>query len=122
MRLAMSSESLRAAASRALETVVDPCSIATGIPISLADMGMLQNVSVEGNHVVVTLALTSPICWQVGNIIEAVEKSVSAVPGVESARCAVDHEADWLPSAMAESARLRLRRLRPVDHPVTVES
>jgi metal-sulfur cluster biosynthetic enzyme len=103
----------------ALARVVDPCSIATGVPLTLAEMGMVRDIAIEGGGVAVTLVLTSPICWQAGNIIQAVEASVSRVPGVTTVTCAVDHDAGWLPSQMDPGARRRLRAVRPVPRPVT---
>ena len=102
----------------ALTHVVDPCSIATGVPLTLFEMGLVEDVAVEGGRVTVTLVLTSPVCWQAGNIIEAVEASVGRVPGVASVACTVNHEAEWLPGRMEPDARLRLRAVRPASHPV----
>jgi metal-sulfur cluster biosynthetic enzyme len=103
----------------ALARVVDPCSIATGVPLTLAEMGMVEGIAVEDGRVTVTLVLTSPACWQAGNIIQAVETSVGRVPGVASVACTVNHNAGWLPDQMEPGARLRLRAARPVDDPVT---
>jgi metal-sulfur cluster biosynthetic enzyme len=100
---------------RALRSVVDPCSIATGVPISLPDMGLVQQVAVDdAGGVEITLCLTSPVCLQVVNIVEAVERNVGAVPGVSSARCRVDVTAQWMPDMMDAGARRRLRLIRPL--------
>lgn len=98
----------------ALGRVVDPCSIATGVPISLADMGMVLEVTEADGAVRVTLRLTSPICWQGANIMAKVEQVVGEVPGVTSVTCAVNARAEWLPAMMNPLAQARLRRLRPV--------
>lgn len=103
----------------ALARVVDPCSIATGVPLTLSEMGMVEDIAIEDGHVTVTLVLTSPVCWQAGNIIQAVETSVGLVPGVASVACTVNHNAGWLPDQMEPGARLRLRAARPVDHLLT---
>jgi len=110
----MSADLLAAEVRRGLARIVDPCSIATGVPISLADMGMVKGVLVEDRDVTVTLILTSPICWQAANIIEAVETRVGSIPGVASVRCTVDHNADWLPALMDPGAQRRLRTIRPL--------
>jgi metal-sulfur cluster biosynthetic enzyme len=112
---AVSSEVSRAAVYSALGGVVDPCSIATGVPISLLDMGLVEDIRLEEGEVEVILQLTSPVCLQSMNIIEAVKRSVGEIEGVESVVCRVDAEAQWLPSMMAESARTALRRRRPLD-------
>lgn len=99
----------------AIRRVVDPCSIATGAPIDLIDMGLLQTVAIERDRVLVTLRLTSPWCWQAANIVEALERTVGEVPGVHRVDVEVDAEAEWSPEMMASSAQARLRRLRPVS-------
>jgi metal-sulfur cluster biosynthetic enzyme len=115
----MSSEVSRAAVDEALARVVDPCSIATGVPISLADMGLIREVEIDGDRVAVTLCLTSPVCLQAGMIVEAVECRVAEVAGVATVVCRVDAAVEWLPTMMAPSATAALRRLRPVP-PMTV--
>jgi metal-sulfur cluster biosynthetic enzyme len=109
-------EGLLAQVREALAGVVDPCSIATGIPLTLFEMGMVEDIAMGDGQVTVTLVLTSPVCWQAGNIIQAVETSVGRVPGVASVICTVDHDAGWLPGQMDSGARLRLRAARPADH------
>jgi metal-sulfur cluster biosynthetic enzyme len=108
-------EGLLAQVREALAGVVDPCSIATGIPLTLLEMGMVEDIAVGHGRVTVVLVLTSPVCWQAGNIIQAVETSVGRVPGVASVACTVNHDAGWLPDQMDPGARLRLRVARPVD-------
>jgi metal-sulfur cluster biosynthetic enzyme len=103
----------------ALARIVDPCSIATGVPLTLFEMGMVEDIAIDDGRVTVTLVLTSPVCWQAGNIIQAVETSVGGVPGVASVACTVNHSAEWLPEQMEPGARRRLRAARPVHQPVT---
>ena len=99
---------------QALENVVDPCSIATGVPISLADMGLIKELQWLAGDVKVALQLTSPICWQAANILNAVERAVMTVPGVRSVNCTLDPGTEWMPSMMSAGARERLRRIRPL--------
>ncbi|MFD1558231.1 metal-sulfur cluster assembly factor [Paraburkholderia silviterrae] len=97
-----------------LDRVVDPCSIATGVPISLTDMGMVQKVRLDEDGVAhIELRLTSPVCWQAANIIAQVEKVVARAPGVSKVICTVDPASEWLPDMMASGPRAELRRLRP---------
>ena len=104
-----------AAIRAALERIVDPCSIATGLPISLPDMGMVKAIEIGEDGVVhVELRLTSPICWQAANIIAQVEETLAQAPGVTKVVCTVDPAAEWMPDMMAPSARAGLRRLRPM--------
>jgi metal-sulfur cluster biosynthetic enzyme len=98
-----------------LDQVVDPCSIATGLPISLTDMGMVREVTLSEDGVAhVELRLTSPVCWQAANIIAQVEQVVARVPGVGKVICTVDPASEWTPDMMATGPRAELRRLRPM--------
>jgi metal-sulfur cluster biosynthetic enzyme len=99
----------------ALRRVADPCSIATGAPVNLADMGLVKEVVVEDGIACIVLRVTSPICWQAANIIAAIEESVGAVPGIRSVACSIDPVSEWMPDMMAPEARARLRRLRPLE-------
>ena len=107
------SPDLRASVDAALRTIVDPCSIATGAPIDLIDMGLLVAVGEQDGTLVVTLRLTSPTCWQVGNIIGELQRKLRSLPEVRHVRCVVDMNAVWTPTMMAPEARRRLRQLRP---------
>jgi metal-sulfur cluster biosynthetic enzyme len=98
----------------ALDRVVDPCSIATGVPISLVDMGMVKRIDLDEGAVRIALRLTSPLCWQATNILAKVEELVGGIPGISSVACDFDTGNEWLPSMMADAARARLRRIRPL--------
>jgi metal-sulfur cluster biosynthetic enzyme len=98
---------------RALRTVVDPCSIATGRPVDLVDMGLVQKVDVDDSAVTVVLQLTSPFCFQVGMMAERMESAVLEHTQARSVTVKIDHHAEWMPSMMSESARRSLRLIRP---------
>jgi metal-sulfur cluster biosynthetic enzyme len=101
----------------AIRRVVDPCSIATGVPIDLIDMGLLKSVALDGHRVQVTLILTSPMCWQITNIVEALTSNLREIPGVRVADVQIDTADMWMPDMMAPSAQARLRRVRPLPAP-----
>ena len=92
--------------------VVDPCSIATGVPISLPEMGLVERIEIDGGVVCVTLRLTSPVCLQAANIVGAVKERVGSIEGVAGVNCEVDPAGDWLPTMMSARARDELRRRR----------
>lgn len=99
----------------ALASVTDPCSVAAGVPITLADMGLVKLVDIQDGAVTVTLRLTSPVCMQAAGIAAAVEAAVARLPGVSAAHCRFDHTWDWVPEMMSPSATVRLRRARPLS-------
>jgi|GEM_PF-2596543 len=99
----------------ALRKVVDPCSIATGVPINIVDMGLVTDVSLDDGHATVTLILTSPVCMQVSNICEQIDLKLTALPTVDSTEVVVDRSDIWDPGMMDEGARSLLRGLRSTD-------
>ena len=112
----MAPEVERAAVEAALARVVDPCSIATGVPISLPEMGLVERIDIDGAVVSVTLRLTSPVCLQAANIVGAVEERIGSIEGVASVSCEIDPAGDWLPTMMSAGAREELRRRRNARH------
>jgi metal-sulfur cluster biosynthetic enzyme len=97
----------------ALRRVVDPCSIATGVPVDLLDMGLVSDLRQDGGTAYVELIVTSPLCTQIGLIAERVREVLAEVDGVSSVEVSVDPRAEWWPGMMAGSARERLRAVRP---------
>jgi metal-sulfur cluster biosynthetic enzyme len=108
-------DAVASAVIESLDRVVDPCSIATGVPINLREMGLVRSAEVSEGHATVRLVLTSPFCWQMTNIVEAVERAAAQVPGVTSCTCEIDPAADWMPDMMSRGARARLRQARPLS-------
>lgn len=111
----------------ALRAVADPCAIATGVPVDVVAMGLVQDVRIEfgsepGSEpgaescdVTVELRLTSPFCMQIGLISEQARTAVGRLPGVRGVRIEVDHAAEWMPDDMAPEAQAALRRVRPLS-------
>lgn len=102
----------RAKVEAALDRVADPCSIGTGAPLGLAEMGLVQDLVVNRDVVSVTLRVTAPTCWQAINIVQAVERIVGQVDGVRQVECVVNFASEWEPALMHESAREKLARAR----------
>jgi metal-sulfur cluster biosynthetic enzyme len=96
-----------------LHRVVDPCSIATGVPISIIDMGLVLSADVVDRTATITVQLTSPFCMQIGLITERIRSEVSALDEIDEVTVDVDHSAEWLPSMVDAGARERLRERRP---------
>jgi metal-sulfur cluster biosynthetic enzyme len=96
----------------ALEGIVDPCSVATGVPLSILDMGLLRGVEVSGDEVLVELRLTSPLCHQAPDFIMEVERRVRALAGVGSVVCRTDIGMAWEPARMRPDALRRLTARR----------
>lgn len=99
-----------------LRTVPDPCSIASGAPIDIVDMGIVRDIHVFGGYVQIVLRLTNPFCFQAGLISEAIEREVGQTMEMP-VKVEIDPTDDWTPERMAAGARSRLRKLRPLPPP-----
>lgn len=110
-----------AAVRDALRRVVDPCSIATGVPIAIEDMGLVKGIRVSGADVVVELRVTSPFCMQIGNLRSRIDEVTRGLHGVACVSVEVDDGNDWLPSMMRADVQSRLRRVRPLLGPAPLE-
>lgn len=92
----------------ALDGVADPCLAAAGIPGSVVDLGLVQDVREPAPGVVeVDLALTEVGCAFTHHLVDAVERTVSAVEGVQ--RVQVAPVWTWEPGHARPALRADLR-------------
>ena len=99
-----------------LAGVVDPCSTASVVSMSIVELGLVRDVSLEEGILTVHLRLTSPSCIMVGYIAREVISRLEDLPTVTEVRIAPDEGLDWDPSmmdpAVAEERRKRLTLLQ----------
>jgi metal-sulfur cluster biosynthetic enzyme len=97
----------------AADTVTDPCSIALGRPVGLAEMGVLRRIELgEGGRVTVALALTDPLCPFRARFEADIAKAVEAIDGVET--CTVEFAGQlWSPEM---DPRFRAFTVRATAH------
>ena len=96
---------------RALDSIGDPCSVGSGVPMGIEEMGLVQAVEVDLNgNVVIRLRLTSPTCHMVSYFKVEAEERARQVPGVRSVRAVSDIGLDWSPQMMSPAARERRRK------------
>lgn len=104
-------ESFAKAVTDALNRVPDPCSAASGEPIGLVDMGLIESWSMGDNGSLrVRMGVTSPCCTLAGNIANAASEALRALPGVNDVDITFDAERFWTPDMMSSEARGRLDR------------
>lgn len=93
-----------------LNAIEDPCSVATGTAIGLADMGLVEGVAVsQEGDVRITLRLTSPTCNMLGYMAEEASARLRDLAGVRAVEVVADGGLDWAPSMMSPSAQERRR-------------
>lgn len=113
---------------RQLDEIKDPCSVATGEPMGMSEMGLVESVDVsDDGDVIVGLRLTSPFCEMIGFLRSEVIAKVGALPSVRSVDVRSDSGFDWSPDDMAPHLRRRraerlaaMREEAPVPLPLTV--
>ena len=102
--------------SECLESIVDPCSAASGAPAGLVSMGLVGPVKIDegddGPHVHVTLYITEPGCMMGALFQLTAERELARLPGVASVKVVVDYGHVWDPEQMSPEYRARLAAAR----------
>jgi metal-sulfur cluster biosynthetic enzyme len=90
----------------ALREVYDPCCADRGI--SIVDMGVVEDVRVDGSHVAVDLVLTSGWCPFVASMSSAIPDRLKRLDGVETVDVQVVWDPVWTMDRMSAPARAKL--------------
>jgi metal-sulfur cluster biosynthetic enzyme len=101
----------RPAVLEALEGVYDPCCADRGI--SIVDMGVVEDVRVDGSRVEVDLVLTTGWCPFVASMSSTIPDALSHLPGVESVDVQVVWDPVWTMDRLSPQARQKLEM--PLD-------
>jgi metal-sulfur cluster biosynthetic enzyme len=91
-----------------LHKVVDPCSVATKVPLSIVEMGMVEKVEFISGDVEIALRMTSPLCHALPYFEMEIARVLADLPGINSVRCIFDHGANWQPDNMTTAAQRKL--------------
>ena len=91
-----------------LQEVIDPCSAATRVPLSIVEMGMIESVEVVSGNVVVALRMTSPLCHALPYFQMEVERVLAGITGIDGVKCTFDHGGNWQPDNMTVGAQRKL--------------
>ena len=90
----------------ALREVYDPCCADRGI--SIVDMGVVEDVRVDGSHVDVDLVLTTGWCPFVASMSSAIPDRLMRLDGVETVEVKVVWDPVWTMDRLSDSAREKL--------------
>jgi metal-sulfur cluster biosynthetic enzyme len=91
-----------------LHEITDPCSAATNVPLSIVEMGMVENVKFASGNVAVALRMTSPLCHALPYFQMEIERVLAGIPGIGTVTCTFDHGANWQPDNMTVGAQRKL--------------
>jgi metal-sulfur cluster biosynthetic enzyme len=95
----------------ALRDVYDPCCADRGV--SIVDMGVVEDVRVDGAHVDVDLVLTSGWCPFVMSMSDAIPERLRRMDGVDTVDVKVVWDPVWTMDRLSRSAREKL--VLPLD-------
>jgi metal-sulfur cluster biosynthetic enzyme len=96
----------RQALLEALGDVYDPCCADRGI--SIVDMGVVDDVHVEGTHVRVDLLPTTGWCPFIVTMSEAIPRRLRRLDGVQTVDVNVVWDPMWTPDRLSRSAQEKL--------------
>lgn len=86
-----------------LETIEDP-----ELPISVTDLGLIQDVAVDGSTVRVRMIPTYSACPAIELMRQDIRRRLLDVPGVEQVEVELSFEEPWTMARMTEGGRQRL--------------
>lgn len=99
---------LRAEVLRCLDNIKDPCSVASGEPAGLVEMGLVRSVDISSTgDVSICLRLTSPFCEMIGFMKSEALETIGELPSVGSIVVESDSGLNWSPDEMAPHLRRR---------------
>lgn len=87
----------------ALKTVFDP-----EIPVNIWDMGLVYDIAINPDSVVIQMTFTSPTCPMMEELLDQVRVAVGAVVDDRPVRVDLVWEPAWDLSRMSDAARLEL--------------
>mgnify|MGYP003297175944 FL=1 len=87
----------------ALKTVYDP-----EIPVNIWDMGLIYDIDISAENVVIKMTFTSPTCPMMEELLEQVRAAAQAVAGDVPVRVDLVWDPPWDLSRMSDAARVEL--------------
>jgi metal-sulfur cluster biosynthetic enzyme len=101
---------------RRLNSIGDPCSVASGTPMGIEELGLIKSVDIDDLGVVtIAMRLTAPLCHNVGYFNVEIEERLLELDHVTAVVVTMDHGLEWTPADISPDAQRRrtenLRRL-----------
>jgi metal-sulfur cluster biosynthetic enzyme len=99
---------------RMLNEIVDPCSIASGCPAGLVDMGLVRDVRISGpahaTTISVTLTVTHPFCMMSAVFVNEARIRLGELAAVEAVDVELDTSVLWTDDDLRPEYAERRRR------------
>lgn len=98
---------IRAQAFDGLERVIDP-----ELGIDIVNLGLVYDVTVADEEIVVTMTMTTPACPLQPFFQQAVPAAVKKATGRDHVRLVVTFDPVWTPDKMTEKGKMFMRMMR----------
>jgi metal-sulfur cluster biosynthetic enzyme len=112
-----------------LHTILDPCAVNAGVPISIVDMGLVHDVVIEpgdaGSVISLAVSVTEPTCVMYHHFAVEADRKLRELDGVAEVRVTVQPYRMWTEDSIEPEARIRLasvRAARRVSLPIPTRS
>lgn len=96
--------------------VYDPCGLALGVSIGIADMGLIRDLKAErlknGWRVTLRLRFTSPACFYFVYFEREIRDRLKGIGQIQSLDIEWDQILDWTPDDMSKPAQRKLKEYR----------
>jgi len=106
---------------RALEEVLDPCSIGYGSPVDICSLGLVEDVVIDGGQIRVELVLTDVTCAHYAGMRRHIADALSLVKGVEGVRVEMVTTTVWTPDRARGAGGRQALSLTPVTRSAAAE-
>lgn len=83
-----------------LDTIHDPCSIAAGRPVSVLDMGLVRDWTLDSGTLTVTFCVTFAGCTMAPHFVQAAAQGLALIDGVDRVETVIDTDFVWTPDRM----------------------
>jgi metal-sulfur cluster biosynthetic enzyme len=90
---------------RCVSSIEDPCHALADYPLTLVDLGVINRVDFDDGYVEVGLTYTELGCSFAPLILQRLEESLMAVPGVTSMDVVYEPSPPWTPDRMSPKAQ-----------------
>ena len=95
-----------------LATIMDPCSVGMGCPLSIEAMGLVSTVEVGSNVIAVSLRLTQPGCHFAALLQQEAEERIAEFAGTRAVHIEITDDLAWSEADIAPAGRARLQAMR----------
>lgn len=94
---------------KALGEIGDPCMCLAGKDLSIIDMGLINEVELDGSKVRVSMTLTDPNCFFEYKISNAVIEGLTKLDGVDEVEVAMESFPIWHSDRLSERANMKFK-------------